>query len=187
MSTIGWSGSGRVAERMSGLLLALMGLLPRGCARCDKGRGHAFCQKPAGAAVDGRTAGRARCKRVQAGAARYGGAGCRTGADRASCPHSTHPTPMAPSDPLPQPAQGAAAPQSDHPQYPNLLRPLDLGFCTLPNRVLMGSMHTGLEDRARDYDKLAAYFAERARGGVGLMVTGGIAPGVRGWLAPFGG
>src|SRR5690606_15909586 len=71
--------------------------------------------------------------------------------------------------------------------YPHLLKPLDLGFCTLPNRVLMGSMHTGLEDRARDYDKLAAYFAERARGGVGLMVTGGIAPGVRGWLAPFGG
>ena len=71
--------------------------------------------------------------------------------------------------------------------YPHLLRPLDLGFCTLPNRVLMGSMHTGLEDRARDYPLLAAYFAERARGGVGLMVTGGIAPSVRGWLAPFSG
>ncbi len=71
--------------------------------------------------------------------------------------------------------------------YPNLLRPLDLGFDTLPNRVLMGSMHTGLEDRAADYPKHAAYFAERARGGVGLMVTGGIAPSIRGWLAPFGG
>ena len=71
--------------------------------------------------------------------------------------------------------------------YPHLLQPLDLGFCTLPNRVLMGSMHTGLEDRARDYGKLAAYFAERARGGVGLMVTGGIAPSIRGWLAPFAG
>jgi 2,4-dienoyl-CoA reductase (NADPH2) len=71
--------------------------------------------------------------------------------------------------------------------YPHLLSPLDLGFCTLPNRVLMGSMHTGLEDRARDYPKLAAYFAERARGGVALMVTGGIAPSVRGWLAPFSG
>jgi 2,4-dienoyl-CoA reductase (NADPH2) len=69
--------------------------------------------------------------------------------------------------------------------YPHLLSPLDLGFTTLPNRVLMGSMHTGLEDRARDYDKLAAYFAERARGGVGLIVTGGIAPSVQGWLAPM--
>ncbi|MHB8424348.1 MAG: oxidoreductase [Gammaproteobacteria bacterium] len=69
--------------------------------------------------------------------------------------------------------------------YPHLLAPLDLGFMTLPNRVLMGSMHTGLEDRARDYDKLAAYFAERARGDVGLMVTGGIAPNRRGSLAPF--
>ena len=71
-------------------------------------------------------------------------------------------------------------------RYPSLFAPLDLGFTTLPNRVLMGSMHTGLEDRARDFDKLAAYFAERARGGVGLMVTGGFAPNVRGWLAPFG-
>ncbi|QBB69833.1 NADPH-dependent 2,4-dienoyl-CoA reductase [Pseudolysobacter antarcticus] len=71
--------------------------------------------------------------------------------------------------------------------YPHLLAPLDLGFVTIPNRVLMGSMHTGLEDRARDYDKLAAYFAERARGGVGLIVTGGLAPNVRGWLTPFGG
>lgn len=69
--------------------------------------------------------------------------------------------------------------------YPHLLAPLDLGFVTLPNRVLMGSMHTGLEDRARDYPKLAAYFAERARGGVGLMVTGGIAPNIAGSLAPF--
>jgi 2,4-dienoyl-CoA reductase (NADPH2) len=71
--------------------------------------------------------------------------------------------------------------------YPHLLAPLDLGHVTLPNRVLMGSMHTGLEDRAADYDKLAAYFAERARGGVGLMVTGGIAPSIAGWLKPFGG
>ena len=70
-------------------------------------------------------------------------------------------------------------------RYPNLFAPLDLGFVTLPNRVLMGSMHTGLEDRARDFDKLAAYFAERARGGVGLMVTGGFAPSIEGWLSPF--
>src|SRR5688572_3321687 len=69
--------------------------------------------------------------------------------------------------------------------FPHLLAPLDLGFTTLPNRVLMGSMHTGLEDRAKDYDKLAAYFAERARGGVGVIVTGGIAPNVEGWLLPF--
>ena len=69
--------------------------------------------------------------------------------------------------------------------YPHLLAPLDLGFVTLKNRVLMGSMHTGLEDRARDYPRLAAYFAERAAGGVGLIVTGGMAPTIRGWLAPF--
>ena len=71
--------------------------------------------------------------------------------------------------------------------WPTLLSPLDLGHVTLPNRVLMGSMHTGLEDRARDFDKLAAFFAERARGGVGLMVTGGISPSIAGWLKPFGG
>jgi 2,4-dienoyl-CoA reductase (NADPH2) len=70
--------------------------------------------------------------------------------------------------------------------YPHLLAPLDLGFTTLKNRVLMGSMHTGLEDKAKDFPKLAAYFAERARGGVGLMVTGGFAPNVEGWLTPFG-
>jgi 2,4-dienoyl-CoA reductase (NADPH2) len=69
--------------------------------------------------------------------------------------------------------------------YPHLLEPLDLGFTKLRNRILMGSMHTGLEDRRRDYPKLAAYFAERARGEVGLIVTGGMAPSVRGWLAPF--
>jgi 2,4-dienoyl-CoA reductase (NADPH2) len=74
-----------------------------------------------------------------------------------------------------------------HPAFPNLFAPLDLGFCTLPNRVLMGSMHTGLEDKARDFPKLAAYFAERAEGGVGLMVTGGFSPNIEGWLKPFGG
>ena len=70
--------------------------------------------------------------------------------------------------------------------YKHLLEPLDLGFTTLKNRALMGSMHTGLEDRAKDFPKLAAYFAERARGGVGLMVTGGFAPNIEGWLSPFG-
>ena len=71
--------------------------------------------------------------------------------------------------------------------FPHLLAPLDLGFTTLRNRVLMGSMHTGLEDRAGDFPKLAAYFAERAQGGVGLMVTGGFAPNIVGWLKPFAG
>src|SRR3569623_94206 len=71
--------------------------------------------------------------------------------------------------------------------FPHLLSPLNLGHVTLANRVLMGSMHTGLEDRSRDYARLAAYFAARARGGVGLMVTGGIAPNIQGWLKPFGG
>ncbi len=71
--------------------------------------------------------------------------------------------------------------------YPHLFAPLDLGFTTLRNRVLMGSMHTGLEDRAADFPKLAAYFAERAAGGVGLIVTGGFAPNISGWLKPFGG
>ncbi len=70
--------------------------------------------------------------------------------------------------------------------YPRLLEPLDLGFTRLRNRVVMGSMHTGLEDRARDFPRLAAYLAERARGGAGLIVTGGFAPNVEGWLAPFG-
>ncbi|MCJ8170800.1 NADPH-dependent 2,4-dienoyl-CoA reductase [Atopomonas sediminilitoris] len=60
--------------------------------------------------------------------------------------------------------------------YPNLLAPLDLGFTTLKNRTLMGSMHTGLEERPGGFERMAAYFAERARGGVGLMVTGGIGP-----------
>ncbi|HEU4852362.1 MAG TPA: NADPH-dependent 2,4-dienoyl-CoA reductase [Telluria sp.] len=71
--------------------------------------------------------------------------------------------------------------------YPHLLAPLDLGFTTLRNRVFMGSMHTGLEDRFYNYGKLAEFYRERARGGVGLIVTGGIAPNRQGWLAPFGG
>lgn len=71
--------------------------------------------------------------------------------------------------------------------YPHLLAPLDLGFTVLRNRVLMGSMHTGLEDHARDFPKLAAYFAERAAGGVGLIVTGGFSPNVEGWLKPLAG
>ncbi|MFA0412554.1 FAD-dependent oxidoreductase [Vibrio renipiscarius] len=69
--------------------------------------------------------------------------------------------------------------------YPNLLKPLDLGFTQLPNRVLMGSMHTGLEEDKRGLDKLAAFYAERAKGGVGLIVTGGFSPNLRGRLHPF--
>ncbi len=69
--------------------------------------------------------------------------------------------------------------------YPHLLSPITLGPLTLRNRVVMGSMHTGLEDRPRDLTALSAYLAERARGGVGLIVTGGYAPDKRGWLKPF--
>ena len=71
-------------------------------------------------------------------------------------------------------------------RYPNLLAPLDLGFTQIKNRVLMGSMHTGLEE-GRDLSRLAAYFRERAEGDVGLMVTGGFAPNIVGWAKPFAG
>ena len=73
-----------------------------------------------------------------------------------------------------------------HPKYPNLFEPLDLGFTRLDNRILMGSMHTGLED-GNHHDRLAAYFRERAQGGVGLMVTGGYAPNISGWVKPLAG
>lgn len=96
----------------------------------------------------------------------------------------------------------SSSPQSQHPKYPHLFTPLDLGPCgILPNRVLMGSMHTGLEGHsipgvvekfvlnssAHDHslDRMATYFQERAQGGVGLMVTGGIAPNKAGWVGPF--
>ena len=69
--------------------------------------------------------------------------------------------------------------------YPHLLAPLDLGFTTLQNRVLMGSMHVGLEDRPKHVARLAEFYAERARGGVGLIITGGYAPNRTGWLLPF--
>lgn len=70
--------------------------------------------------------------------------------------------------------------------YPHLLSPLDLGHTQLKNRVLMGSMHTGLEEEKQGFKKLAAFYEERAKGGVGLIVTGGISPNFRGRLAPFG-
>jgi 2,4-dienoyl-CoA reductase (NADPH2) len=66
-----------------------------------------------------------------------------------------------------------------------LFQPLDLGFTTLKNRILMGSMHTGLEESKNGFEKMAAFYAERARGGVGLIVTGGIAPNRAGWVGPF--
>ncbi|MCL1079627.1 NADPH-dependent 2,4-dienoyl-CoA reductase [Parashewanella spongiae] len=68
--------------------------------------------------------------------------------------------------------------------YPHLLEPLNLGFTTLKNRVLMGSMHTGLEEEKGGFDKLATFYQERAKGGVGLIVTGGISPNFRGRLTP---
>ncbi|CAL2094618.1 FAD-dependent oxidoreductase [Tenacibaculum platacis] len=70
-------------------------------------------------------------------------------------------------------------------KYKHIFEPLDLGFTTLKNRILMGSMHTGLEEEKNGYEKIAAFYAERAKGGVGLIVTGGIAPNIQGWTGPF--
>ena len=70
-------------------------------------------------------------------------------------------------------------------KYPHLLSELDLGFTKLKNRVLMGSMHTNLEEEKNGFERLAAFYAERAKGDVGLIVTGGIAPNWEGWLKPF--
>lgn len=70
-------------------------------------------------------------------------------------------------------------------KYKHIFEPLDLGFTTLKNRILMGSMHTGLEEEKNGIDKIATYYAERAKGGVGLIVTGGIAPNLQGWTGPF--
>ncbi len=69
--------------------------------------------------------------------------------------------------------------------FPHLFRPLDLGFITIRNRVLMGSMHTGLEEEPDGFRRMAAYFGLRAEGGAGLIVTGGVAPNRSGWVAPF--
>jgi 2,4-dienoyl-CoA reductase (NADPH2) len=70
-------------------------------------------------------------------------------------------------------------------KYKHIFEPLDLGFTTLKNRILMGSMHTGLEEEKDGIDKIAAYYAERAKGGVGLIITGGISPNIQGWTGPF--
>ena len=78
---------------------------------------------------------------------------------------------------------------STHPAatpYPHLLAPLDLGFTTLRNRTLMGSMHTGLEEEKNGFERMAAFYAERARGGVGLIVTGGFSPNLAGRVYHFG-
>ena len=69
--------------------------------------------------------------------------------------------------------------------YPHLLKPLKVGNITLKNRVLMGSMHTGMEEESDGFENMAAYFSARARGGVGLIVTGGFAPNRAGWAMPF--
>ena len=70
--------------------------------------------------------------------------------------------------------------------FPHLLAPLDLGFTQLANRTLMGSMHTGLEEEKGGFEKLAAFYEARAKGGVGLIVTGGVSPNMRGRIAPLG-
>ncbi len=71
-----------------------------------------------------------------------------------------------------------------HP-YPKLFQPLDLGFTQIRNRIVMGSMHTGLEETKGGFDRMAAYFGERAAGGCGLIITGGVAPNRAGWVGPF--
>lgn len=70
-------------------------------------------------------------------------------------------------------------------KYKHIFEPLDLGFTTLKNRILMGSMHTGLEEEKNGIERIATYYAERAKGGVGLIVTGGISPNIQGWTGPF--
>jgi len=75
--------------------------------------------------------------------------------------------------------------KKSHPLYPHLFEPLDLGFTRLQNRILMGSMHTGLEEARNGFKKLARYYRERAEGEVGLIVTGGVAPNRAGWVFPL--
>ena len=69
--------------------------------------------------------------------------------------------------------------------YPHLFSQMDLGFIRLSNRIVMGSMHTGLEEAKNGYERMAAYYAERAKGGVGLIITGGVSPNISGWVGPF--
>lgn len=88
--------------------------------------------------------------------------------------------------PMPQTRSDAASPALGRPELPHLLSPLDVGPFTLRNRIVMGSMHTGLEDTVEDIPALAAFLAERARGGAGLLVTGGFSPDRSGRLTPHG-
>ncbi|MBE2259880.1 MAG: NADPH-dependent 2,4-dienoyl-CoA reductase [Rhodobacteraceae bacterium] len=81
---------------------------------------------------------------------------------------------------------GTLVPATPPSPYPQLLAPLDLGFTTLRNRVLMGSMHTGLEEEKDGFERMAAFYAERASGGVGLIVTGGYSPNLAGRVYHFG-
>lgn len=74
---------------------------------------------------------------------------------------------------------------SHHPRYPHLFAPLELEGITIKNRILMGSMHTGLEEEKGGFERMAAYYGLRAAGGAGLIVTGGVAPNISGWVAPF--
>ena len=69
-----------------------------------------------------------------------------------------------------------------HAQYPHLFSPLDLGHTQLRNRCIMGSMHTGLEEQPDGFERMAAFYAERAAGGVGMIITGGISPNEEGGL-----
>ena len=69
--------------------------------------------------------------------------------------------------------------------YPSIFRPLDLPYTTIKNRVMMGSMHTGLEEDSKNFSRLAAFYKERAQAGVGMIVTGGFSPNWSGMLSPF--
>src|SRR3546814_9849056 len=133
--------------------------------RCALGTGVQTCALPIYETAEPTAGGHSRRRRDRG--ARHGGSHPLTPAEAdprvAARGLSRH------RGPLRTPAH---ARMPDATPYPHLFAPLDLGFTTLRNRVLMGSMHTGLEDHRRDFPKLAAYFAERAEGGVGLMVTG---------------
>ena len=69
--------------------------------------------------------------------------------------------------------------------YPRLFEPLDLGFTTIKNRSIMGSMHTGLEEMPDGFERMAAFYAERAAGGIGMIITGGISPNEEGGVAVY--
>lgn len=104
----------------------------------------------------------------------------------AAAPGSSPTEPTAPAAPAPPATPAAPATPATPGSFPHLLSPLDLGPFTVRNRIVMGSMHTGLEDSAEDVDALAAFLGERARGGAGLLVTGGFSPDRTGRLTPRG-